>query len=240
MQTHVVREWTLPLTVDLILAGQGADPDVIRRRRPQLVDLARRALDEASDLLHPQLAYRRVGVSLADHDRLRLANDATLTAPPLLQHLGAAQTVIALTTTIGPDLETRIAECMTSDPAYALALDGLGTVAVDALTRAAYRRFESEATAKGLHLSRPCSPGMVGWPLDAGQRWLFSLLDPTAVGITVLPSGQMEPRKSCSAVVGAGRDIKPYRGRPCATCPMHTTCDYQRRHPLQTQNLSAD
>jgi hypothetical protein len=123
---------------------------------------------------------------------------------------------------------------MENDPAYALALDGLGTVAVDALTRAAYRRFESEAAAQGLRLSRPFSPGMRGWPVDVGQRWLFTHLDPSAISIRVLPSGQMEPRKSCSAFIGAGRDVQPYEGRPCPTCPMHTTCTYQQRHRLHT------
>jgi hypothetical protein len=234
METHILREWTLPLTVDLILAGQGADPEIIRQRRPQLVALAERALAEAPTLLHPQVAYRRVEVVSADDDRLTLAAGVTLTAPPLVQQLGAAQHVILLAVTIGRDLEPRIAALMDADPAYALALDGLGTVAVDALYRAAYRRFEQEATARGQRLSRPLSPGMIGWPVDVGQQWLFSHLDPSAIDIRVLPSGQMEPRKSCSALIGVGREVEPYEGRPCPTCPMHATCTYQQRHRLHT------
>lgn len=234
MKTHVAREWDLPLTVDLILAGQGADPQIIRQRRPQLVTLAERALAEASALLHPQVAYGHMAVVSADDDRLRLAEGAALTAPPLVQSLGAAQTVILLAVTVGRDLEPRIAALMESDPASALALDGLGTVAVDALYRAAYRRFESKAADRDLRLSRPFSPGMPGWPVDEGQRWLFSHLDPGAIGIRVLPSGQMEPRKSCSALIGVGRDVQPYAGRPCSTCLMHATCTYQQRHRLHT------
>jgi len=234
MKTHVVREWELPLTVDLILAGQGADPGIIRQRRPQLVTLAERALAEAAALLRPQVAYRRMEIVSADDNRLTLAEGTALSAPPLVQQLGAAQHVILLAVTIGRDLEPRIAALMDADPAYALALDGLGTVAVDALYRAAYRRFETEAAARGQHLSRPFSPGMTGWPVNEGQRWLFSHLDASAIGIRVLTSGQMEPRKSCSALIGVGRDVQPYAGRPCPTCPMHATCTYQQRHRLHT------
>ncbi len=234
METHVARDWELPLTVDLILTGQGADPEIIRQRRPQLVALAERALGEAATLLHPQVAYRRLEVVLAADDHLRLADDVTLTAPPLIQPLGSAQTVILLAVTLGHDLDVRIAALMDADPAYALALDGLGTVAVDALNRAAYRRFEAEAADRGKHLSRPFSPGMTGWPVDVGQQWFFTHLDPSAIGIRILPGGQMEPRKSCTAVIGVGRDVQPYDGRPCPTCPMHATCTYQQRHRLHS------
>lgn len=232
MKTCVLREWELPLSVDLVLAGQGADPAVLRRRRPQLVTLAERAVEESAALLQPQLAYRRVEMIAVDHDRLRLAEAPALTAPHLVQQLGKAQYLVALIVTLGPRLEARMTEVMASDPAYALALDGLGTVAVDALYRAAYRRFETEAVAQGLCLSRPFSPGTAGWPLDEGQRWLFSLLDAATVGVTVFPGGQMRPRKSCSALVGAGEDITPYHGRPCPTCALQATCAYRRRHAL--------
>jgi len=43
-----MKKWQvddLNLTVDSVLRGQGADPDVIRSRNPHLVDTAEKALD---------------------------------------------------------------------------------------------------------------------------------------------------------------------------------------------------
>jgi hypothetical protein len=57
----------------------------------------------------------------------------------------------------------------------ALALDGVGSAAVEMLAIQACNYFEEKAKIDGLFTSMPLNPGMVGWPVDMGQPQIFSL-----------------------------------------------------------------
>jgi hypothetical protein len=71
---------------------------------------------------------------------------------------------------------------------------------------------------------------MVGWPVSEGQRQLFDLLNWEEIGVTLLPTGMMMPRKSLTQVIGRGRDVSA-DGEPCDYCSMGERCLYrsQRR-----------
>lgn len=231
MDQIIRREWTLPIDVDMVLRGQGADPDNVRRRRPRLVEIAQRALDDGLRLIEPTAAYRRLAVSEVRHDRLVLADGAMLRSTLLVEQLASAQQVVVIVCTIGPALEERVSSFMDRDPAYALALDGFGSVAVDALGAALCDQLEMEAAREGRCTSMPLGPGMMGWPVEVGQPQIFSLLDTDAIGVTLQASAQMLPRKSASMVVGVA--ARPFEaGRTCDFCALRDTCRYQDRTRL--------
>ena len=55
--------------------------------------------------------------------------------------------------TVGERIDAEVARTMDDDPSYALAMDGVGSAAVEALAAAACRRFEGEAVAAGLKVA---------------------------------------------------------------------------------------
>ncbi len=217
----------LDLTIDAVLRGQGADPAAIRARSPQLVAEAARALEQARPLLDPRLCYERLPVESLRHERLTLAGGGMLSGPLIAQHLGRAREVIVMVCTIGGALDELVSAMIRAgDMVYALALDGVGSAAVEALANRACRRFELEAEAQGLQTSIPLSPGMVGWGVAEGQPQLFSLIDADAIGVTLTDHSLMIPRKSLSMVLGVGKDMLA-GGRTCDFCAMRDTCRYQ-------------
>ena len=223
---QIDRNWNLSIDADMVLRGQGADPAGIRQRRPALVDTAERAVAEGLALIDPAVIYRQLPVESLQHEWLTLAGGARLTGPLLAQHMAPAQQALLMVCTIGQALEQRISALMRSDPVHGLALDGFGSVAVEALGVAACTRFEEQAARAGLHTSVPLSPGMIGWPVDEGQPQIFSLLDAGQIGVTLTESAQMIPRKSISMVLGIGR--RPFsEGRACDFCALRETCRYQ-------------
>ena len=134
----LLSSWTLQLSADDILRGQGADPAVIRARRPRLVDLAERALEAGRGLLQPRVAFSRLKVTGLRHERLTL-DGGVLQGPLIAQHLAAAEDVAVMVCTVGDRLEAEVAQAMDEDPSYALAMDGVGSAAVEALAAAACR-----------------------------------------------------------------------------------------------------
>ncbi len=223
---EVLCQWSLPLDVDRVLRGEGADPQIIRRRHPRLVAIAERALEEGLPLLEPAVLQRRLAVENLTHERLRLEGGARLSGPLIAQHMGGASQVVVMLCTIGPRLEERVAELMDEDMAYAVALDGLGSAAVEALANEATVAVEAEAAAQGLKTTIPLSPGMMGWPVEVGQPQIMALLEPQRVGVRLTGSGMMVPRKSLTLVLGVGEQVS-LQGRACDYCSLRQTCRYQ-------------
>lgn len=222
----VLREWTLIIGVDQVLRGQGADPAAIRQRSPKLVDLAERAIEDGTPLLKQELLYRRLKVDHVIHERIKLEGGMELRSKLLTEHLAPASEVVVILCTIGSDLEDKISQVMKSDLVYALALDGLGSAAVEALANAACRKFEVEAEEKHLEATIPLSPGMIDWSVEDGQPQIFDLLPAEEIGVELASSWVMIPRKSLSMVMGIGKHMIQ-SGTTCDYCSMRETCRYQ-------------
>lgn len=221
----------LDLTADWILQAQGADPAALRTRRPQLVDLAERALAVGLPLLEPTAAVRLLDVRRVVHQRLDLAPTGSLHGAAIGQHLaGARQTAVVLYTG-GERLEQRVAREMPEDAPFAFALDALGTAVNDALMLQVYRRVSRLAEARGWQISIFLNPGMLGWSVEQGQPQLFALLDPALIGVSVNPHWAMHPRKSTSGVIGLGPGLTPAEGPPCEYCALDGVCAFKGRHP---------
>ena len=216
----------LDFDVDAVLRGQGAEPDAIRQRSPRLVELAERALDEASPLLEPRTLYLELEVDKLHHERLLLEDGGRLSGKLIAEHLAPARQVILILCTVGEALEAYANRVSQDDLVYGLALDGAGSAAVEALANAACKHFEDQAVELELQSSIPLSPGMVGWPVDVGQPEIFEILQPAQVGVRLTEYGLMVPRKSLSMVLGLGEVMKT-GGRTCDYCAMRETCRYQ-------------
>jgi hypothetical protein len=230
--TWIRRDWDLPLTIDHVLRGQGADPHSLRQRRPALVEIAAWALQEGLPLLQPVVLAQEFQVQGVRHEDLILDSQVRLKSTLLTQHLAGANKVVLMVCTVGPQLEAITAEMLTSDPLQALALEGLGTAAVEMLAALAANRWETRSRSVGLSASIPLSPGMVGWPVETGQRQIFSLLEPKSIGVRLTDGGMMVPRMSISQLLGFGENMV-LQGRTCDYCNLKETCRYQDHyHPV--------
>ena len=203
MSEQVVRLYeNLKIDVDMVLRGQGADPAVIRQRRPNLVALAEQALAEGWQLIKPVATYRILPVENMSTESFTLAGDLWLTGAFVAQHLAGAQQIAFLVCTLGSGLETKIAALSNENPAYSFALDGFGSVAATTLRVAVCDDLKAQSKASGFHTSIPLIPGMNNWPVDVGQPQIFSALDTTRIGVRLNESAQMTPRKSISMLIG--------------------------------------
>lgn len=231
---EIVRDFKLRIDIDQILICQGAQPEAIRQRRPDIISLTQEALDREWSLVDPVLMYRYYDVKAFNDGILHLAGGGTLHGPVITQNLAVAEAVVVMIGTVGPAIDRRISESFPRKPSYALAVDGVGTAAADALRRAAQSRFKSMADSRGWRLSRSLCPGIVGWELREGQKQIFSLLEGAKIGVKLLESGQMNPQKSLSCVLGMGVRVEIPTGPPCQFCASRKTCIFQDRHKEQS------
>ncbi len=224
----------LMFDVDAVLRGQGANASILRARNPRLVRVAERALQECAPLLQPKVVYDVFSVEGVKHERLMLQGGRSIQNHLIAQHMAAASQLIVILATIGDALETHVSRIWDDDMVYALALDGAGSAAVEALANAACLYFEKPAAEEGLEASIPFSPGMVEWTVAEGQPQIFNLLGVAGSMVTLTPSCVMVPRKSLTMVMGIGPNMKT-SARTCDFCSMRSTCRYQDQtlnHPI--------
>jgi len=211
---------------DAVLRGQGADPQIIRQRNSRLLQISKRALGEGMAYLEPQVVYQKLKVEAVQHERVVLENGKKLSGSLIINHLGPAEYVVLLVCTVGRGIDDYISTVMKEDILFGLALDGVGSAAVEALANAACKQFEDQAAAEGCQSSIPLSPGMLGWEVGKGQPEIFSCLDAAKIGVELSDQAIMTPRKSLSMVIGFGAEMKLV-GRTCDYCAMKETCRYK-------------
>ena len=189
-------DFAFTLSLDDILRGEGADPETVRTKRPALVKAASAARDQGFTKIKPIAVVQEVKVIEHRHERIMLEGGKTLTGPLVAHHLAGAERVAAVVCTLGPALEEYAASL--EDLVLALALDGLGNTAVEAVAQQVCGRLAERAQAQGLETSTPLSPGEPEWPVETGQPQIFALAKPSRAGIRLTEGGMMIPKKSIS------------------------------------------
>jgi len=224
-------DWLGGLDADSVLRGQGADAARVRARSPRLTAIAERAARDGLALLAPRVTYRILAVRSREDDRVVLGGGKTLTGPLVAGRLRAASMVAVVVATIGRGLEGRVSRMFGRDLPYALALDGLGSAAVERLARSARRHLVERARKKGWSATAPLSPGMEGWPLGAGQREVFRLLDPGACAVELTEEGFVVPRKTLTFALGLGACVAAGdEVEACDSCAARPRCRHRSPH----------
>jgi hypothetical protein len=215
--------WKPEINVDQLLRTQGADPLVIAARHPEVVKTYRLAIERGLDLLAPKVIGTIFPV-LVDSEGCLVGDERLPFSGPLVRHiLSQAEFVAVAVCTVGSALEDQVSISLSEDPAFALALDSFGSIAVDTLGETICQAVTEEVKRNQLKITAPISPGLNGWEISQGQKQIFKLLDTQLIGVSINPSFQMLPRKSVSLVLGIGSRVQE-GGSSCDYCSMKETC----------------
>ncbi len=223
------KTYNLNLTTDQILRAQGADPEILRSRKPAIVAAAEEAIATGIPLLAPAIALSTFCVKSVHHNWIILDGDKKITSSLIAKELKNAHTVNIIVCTIGRAIEEKARELSENDPILSMAIDALGSVAVEQLMMEICRDQEIQAESRSEYVSQPLGPGLDGWSVIDGQPLLFSLLGDDTAGITLLDSKLMDPVKSTSFILGISKS--PFRqGSTCDFCNLKDSCRYKGNH----------
>jgi cobalamin-dependent methionine synthase-like protein len=192
---------------------------------PRLETLIARAAERFVDIAAPVVVFETI-----DPDAFAAVYDGVgVNAPesPLQEVFPRASRLALFVATLGPEIDEEIdEEFRRGDPALGYLLDATASDAADRFADLAAERFL--AFAIGRFPARPLkalpySPGYCGWHVS-GQRALFDRLRPVEIGVRLTPSCLMDPLKSVSGVLVAGRP-SCHHFRPaytfCEACTTH-------------------
>jgi len=216
------------IAVDQVLYGQGIDAESASPRLPELRAVAERALRDYRHWLEPRIVSTRLRVVAFEADAVRLEAGPPLTGRQAAHRFRGASEVVFAVCTVGEAVSRLAASLMDGDPLTALAVEGLACAGVDGLSAAFCAEERRRASAAGMCVTAPLSPGMDGWALDEGQRTLFAHVDAASIGVRLSESFQMCPTKSASFVLGVGVNVPQDEGDACSRCSARDRCAWRR------------
>lgn len=232
MPFHTLEE--IAINVSDVLRSSGMSPKKAARKNGGMMKTAAEALEQSKTLIRPVILYRELPVVSADRQGLLLTagtpeapQQAYIGGPVLAEKIPQAELLIVILMTLGPDLEQAAVELTKVSTLEGYILDCTGGAALRYMSNTVCSYFETLYESRGMKVSHPYDPGMEGWPVEAGQPEIFSLLDTEKTGVRLNEHFMMIPKKSMTMVIGVGRDIQATR-RSCETCPSRNTCIYRR------------
>jgi hypothetical protein len=217
-----VNDFEIQLTAEDVLMGQGIDP---KRASERLFASAEAIIEEAHSLLRPVALYTIVKVIEFEHQKITYEGgffEGSLVARAMA---GAEHLNIALCT-IGEPLEKRVEEMMNENPVAALALDGAGISALRKVSQTVETMISKEACELDLALGMRAQPGQEGWPIEQ-QREVFKVLPAEQIGMRLMESCLMLPRKSVSFVIPRGTALSN-SVVPCDFCSKRNRCEWRK------------
>jgi hypothetical protein len=225
---RLVRDLDLELDMTFVLWCQGEDPSGRLSDRQQ-VDLNRELLAVSRSLLKPSILYDLFPLREVQEQAVVLDGGAVFHGRLLADRFGLAEQIALTLSTVGADLDRRVAAYRDrGDEVRAVLLDGIGTAAIGELAEKAHTLIEGVAVERGWKASAGFQPGQLDWPLQ-DHRIFFDLLPAAELGLELDSQHLMVPSKSVSAAIGLGREMLPLAmDRACKYCPIAEDCRFSR------------
>ena len=135
---------------------------------------------------------------------------------PYLSFLSKSNGYYFVATTLGAEVDRMIKRYEITDMVKAIIFDS---------TANAYLEFKADEYEKTLgdYLSYRFCPGYQGSSVS-DLKYIFSVLKPEKIGITLLPSGMMAPQKSMCGIIAIGKNEE----KKCGSCIMLDSCTFRK------------
>lgn len=205
----IIKDLKLDLDKEEILRYQGYSRKKVKEPNQNILRITEEEINRGYSLFKPQGIYSLIKIKgSALEGRINLESGLIFKfAKSIIKQLKGASHLLVGVVTIGDLLEKKVSELFShGEFPQALALDAVGTVAVEDFSRKVRKLARQEAIEQGFKTSRHFSPGYSGWEVSQ-QEIVFKSIPSDNIGVRLSKGFMMLPQKSLSWVIGAGKEI---------------------------------
>jgi hypothetical protein len=179
--------------------------------------------------LQPAIGYQIRPIAQRGRDWIELDCGTRLRSPLVAHRMRSASHLALVVCTVGERLSSHATAWFgTGNPARAVLLDEIGSIALYRLVERCGALLREEATTLALELSGSLSPGDDGFDIGE-QTSVLRLAGGAELGVTVQRSLVLAPHKSLTAVYGLGKSMPSWtEGDNCGRCRARERCTYRR------------
>ena len=176
-------------------------------------------IDDAYELIQPSCFYQLMDIRRVRKPWVILEDGLRITSELLSWVLGRCHRVAIFMTTIGQDLENRVAELMAEGQILrATLLDAVGSEAAEKTACYLEDKVRELVNSNGAEITLRYSPGYCDWDITQ-QRVLFQAMNSAPLTVDLTEECLMVPRKSVSGIIGVGHfEKRRLRYSPCRFC----------------------
>jgi hypothetical protein len=222
------KSWTVDLAEAARYLGYKEAPDAVMAER---LRAAARSVTQAA---RPRYIYACWPL-LVTEGGCELEGALFLPGASIVRHLSGCGEAFLLAATLGADVDALLRRTALTDILAGVFMDACATALVEQVMDGAEAEIQRNRAGEGkekIYFTSRFSPGYGDLPL-AAQPVVVRLLDaPRRIGLSVTATNILVPRKSVTAVFGAGTKPRPVcRGAGaasrCLVCPMREECPYK-------------
>lgn len=226
----VIKDIKLNIDREEVLRYQGYSQKKVKIPNQSILQITEEEINRSYDLFMPQGIYSLIKiVDFASKGRINLENGLTFKFPnAIIRQLEGVSHFLLGVVTIGAVMEKKIVELFSQGEfPRALALDAVGTVAVEDFSRSVRKLARKEAEEQNFKTSRHFSPGYNGWEVSQ-QGVIFQSIPANNIGVRLSKGYMMLPQKSLSWAIGTGKEIMApsQEDNDCENC-QHKYCTYK-------------
>ena len=232
MEIIKVKDIRIKIDEEEVLRYQGYHRNETEKTSEIILPITREEVEQGYHLFEPKVIYSKVMVkNVTSGGRINLENGFFLNfSNSMINLLKGSSCLVLGVVTIGSSLENKVSEFFSQgEYPRALALDAVGTVAVQNLSRYVRSLICQEVKDRNLQITRSFSPGNSVWDISQ-QKEIFKIISANKIEVKLIKSYMMIPKKSLSWVVGVGKNIiapSKEEGHSCKTCQAET-CQFRR------------
>jgi hypothetical protein len=205
----IIKDIKLNIDREEVLRYQGYSRKRVKEPNQNILRITEEEINRGYNLFKPQGIYSLIKIKgSALEGRINLESGLIFRfAKSIIKQLKGASHLLVGVVTIGDLLEKKVSELFSQgEYPRALALDVIGTVAVEDFSRKVRKLARQEVIEQGFKTSRHFSPGYSGWEVSQ-QEIVFKSIPSDNIGVRLSKGFMMLPQKSLSWVIGAGKEI---------------------------------
>jgi hypothetical protein len=226
----IIKDIKLNIDREKVLRYQGYSKKKVKNPNQNILKITEEEINRGYDLFEPQGIYRLIKIkSFLSDKEIELDNGHIFKfSKSITDQLKGARYLLVGVVTIGDLLKKKVSELLSQgEYSQALALDAVGTVAIEDFSRRVRKSARQEVTEQGFKSSRHFSPGYGGWAVSQ-QEIIFKSIPADNIGVRLTKGYMMLPQKSLSWAIGVGKEMVTSAGEDnnCENC-QSKYCNYK-------------
>jgi len=226
----IIKDIKLNIDKEEVLRYQGYSKKKVKKPNRNILQITEEEINRGYSLFKPRGIYSLIKIiSFTSKERINLENELVFRfSKSIINQLKRASRLLVGVVTIGDFSEKKVSELFSQgEYPRALALDAVGTVAVEDFSREVRKLARQEVKEQGFKTSRHFSPGYGGWEVSQ-QEIIFKSILTDNIGVRLTKGYMMLPQKSLSWIIGVGKEmiISSKEDNNCGNCQFKC-CNYK-------------
>jgi len=226
----IIKDIKLNIDREEVLRYQGYSKKKVKKPNQNILKITEEEISRSYNLFKPRGIYSLIKITcFTSKGRINLENELVFRfSKSVINQLKGASHLLVGVVTVGDFLEKKVSELFSQgEYPQALALDAVGTVAVEDFSRRVRKLARQEIKKQGFKTSRHFSPGYSGWEVFQ-QEIIFKSIPVDNIGVRLTEGYMMLPQKSLSWAIGVGKEIiiSSEEDNNCGNC-QSKCCNYK-------------